>query len=105
MCSYNRPRLQHKAELQLAQDTKQDKDKDRQDQTTALRQAALRAEQQRALDLLQKEKATAAALAADADEKLRKSEAAGREVIRRENEIRRRLEIAEEKVSANAVCS
>lgn len=74
------------------------------DQDAALRAAALRAEQDRALDLLQREKANALALASSAEGKLRKAEAAASEVGRMETEMRRRLEMAEEQ-ARSAACT
>lgn len=86
-----------KVELQLEQDAISQA-KNKLEHEAALRAAALRAEQERALDLLQREKASALSLAASAEEKLRRAEAASKDMSRKEMEIRRRLEMAEEQV-------
>lgn len=67
---------------------------------SSARAEVLRSEQQRALELLQRERQAVQAAAASADERLRRAETEMRSLSRKEEEIRAKLDRAEEQVGS-----
>lgn len=64
----------------------------------------LRVEQQRALELLQRERAAVAAMTSSADERLRRAEQEMRALARAEEELRAKVDKAQEQVGAHGGC-
>ncbi len=74
------------------------------EQQASLRAEVLRVEQQRALDLLQRERAAVAAVSSSADERLRRAEQEMRALARAEEELRAKLDKAQEEVGSHGWC-